>query len=548
MRDSAPGTLPVPAGAILVLILLAIPLFFVGIGSSGLSEPDEPYYAVPALEMLRTGTWEIPVFRGEPWFDKPVLYYWVVMASYGLLGVSDGVTRLGAALAGLGAVLCVFAFVRRKGVEQVPALVCAIVLATSVEVPIVARMALTDMMLTLFITFGMLAAARYLENRSATAILAAGAAFGLAVLTKGPVGILLPGVALLAYLTLARRWRALAGRDLLISGIGFSAIVAPWYGSMALRHRDLLVQGFIGRGNVGRFLEPEHPAFPLYYVVVLAVGLLPWSGLLPAALLDAARPPSWRSEREGKAPGPLFDLCWFGAVLTVFSFSASKLPTYILPAFPAAALLIGRYWTNAFDSHRTRRRRLDAWSIGLCVILAAATTVGLTIVARKPLWSAGALPLVAIGFAFLGGAALAAVSFRRRSLRGWVAWQAGASVVAILLVVGFAYPLLEAYRSTRDLVAGLERDGVAEEVVAAYGIQDYSIDFYLRRTVPRIESASSLREVVAKEPGRVWILRSVELPALRADRSLDTDTVREGPRWSAVRLGPSLDGSDGGTR
>src|SRR5262245_10703454 len=98
---------PHRGAAVGLLIALAVPLFFVNLGRAGLIDPDEPYYAMPALEMLRSGSWLVPIFRGQPWFDKPVFFYWVVLASFKTFGVSEWAARLGSALAGLGGAVAI---------------------------------------------------------------------------------------------------------------------------------------------------------------------------------------------------------------------------------------------------------------------------------------------------------------------------------------------------------------------------------------------------------------------------------------------------------
>src|SRR2546427_6476922 len=101
------------AGSILLLLLLSLPLYLVRLGRTGLSEPDEPYYAIPAQEMMTTGTYDVPLFHGQPWFDKPILFYWIVMTSFLLFGVSEASARIGSVLAAAGGLLAVFALGRR---------------------------------------------------------------------------------------------------------------------------------------------------------------------------------------------------------------------------------------------------------------------------------------------------------------------------------------------------------------------------------------------------------------------------------------------------
>jgi len=159
MVASSSSDRPVIVACVAIVVALAIPMFFIGLGSWALADPDEPYYAVPAAEMLQTGTWQVPVFRGQPWFDKPILFYWLVLANYRILGVSETSARLWSALAGLLGLVAVLAFGRRIGLCGWDALAAPIVLATSLGYALAARAAVTDMTLTLLITAGMLATA-----------------------------------------------------------------------------------------------------------------------------------------------------------------------------------------------------------------------------------------------------------------------------------------------------------------------------------------------------------------------------------------------------
>src|SRR5207245_10782969 len=131
------------------------------LGPVALLGPHEPHYAVPAREMLRTGSWQVPIFHGEPWFDKPILFYWMILGAYRLFGVSELSARIGSALMGVATIVLVYLFGRRGSLGERAAFAAALILATNVEVPLMARTAVTDMTLTATLTLGMLAVARY---------------------------------------------------------------------------------------------------------------------------------------------------------------------------------------------------------------------------------------------------------------------------------------------------------------------------------------------------------------------------------------------------
>ncbi len=534
-----------PPVAVGLLVALAFPLFFVKLGAAGLVDPDEPYYAVPALEMLRSGTWSVPVFRGEPWFDKPIFFYWVVLSAFSAFGVSEWATRIGSALAGLGGAIAV-ATIAPKGWRRGGAhVLAAIVLVTSLEYAILARAAVTDMTLTLFLTLGFLAAAVHLESGSLFASAGAGAAFGLAVLTKGPVGVLVPAIALSAYGLATRRREMLRPKALAALLAGFAATALPWYAYMMATHRDLVVKSFLGDGNLGRFVSPEHHQIPLYYVAILAGGLLPWSAALPAGLMRGVSALRRGDDGPHRSPGPAFALAWFLAVLGVFSLSASKLLTYVLPAFPAAAFLIADYWRETLAPRLAGERvpggaLAVAWTgAGLCWLAAGAILV----LAQRGHYVDAGLALYGLAAVFTVAAFAAVAAVRAGRLANFAAVQAASTVAVVLGFVTFAWPGLEASRSTRTLVTRLTSAGLADQLAGAYRVSDLSLDFYLGHALPRETEPSSLLRRVGSDPGRLWVLRTDDVDDLAAREPLALVRVLSVSRRSIVRLSPATAGS-----
>jgi 4-amino-4-deoxy-L-arabinose transferase-like glycosyltransferase len=529
-----------PRAAVGLLVALAVPLFFVKLGAAGLVDPDEPYYAVPALEMLKSGTWSVPIFRGQPWFDKPVLFYWMILAAYKTFGVSEWAARLGSALAGLGGAIAL-ATLAPRGLRRGGAhILAAVVLATSWEYAFLSRSAVTDMTLTLFLTLGFLAVARHLETGGRLSAVWAGAAFGLATLAKGPVGLIVPAVALAGYGLATRRRDMLSPAPLAAATVGFMATAAPWYAYMVAAHRDLVVDVFLGEENLGRFVNPEHRQFPLFYVAVLAAGLLPWSAALPAGLARAFRAAIDGDDRHGASPGPVFALAWFAAVVGVFSLSASKLATYILPAFPAAAYLIADYWCQALRPRRVGERVLSG-PLAIAVAGAAismATAAAIFLFARSGRFTVAGPVVYGLAAVLVAAAlaALAAVRFRRLAIFATV--QAVSTVGFVLVFVVFGWPGLEASESTKTLVRRLEAGGLAQEIAGAYRVPDVSLDFYLGRALARESDAGGLARRVLRDPGRLWVVRADEIEGLAARAPLTIVRVMTVSRRAVVRLSP----------
>lgn len=525
-----------PHRAALVVAAIALPLYLIKLGAAPLVDPDEPYYAVPALEMLKSGTWAYTVFHGQPWFDKPILFYWAVLAAFKTFGVTEWSARLASALAGAGGAIAMAALAPRSWRARGMHLFAAIVLATSLEYAFLARAAVTDMMLTCFLTIGFLATARFLESGRTVAAAAAGAAFGLATLTKGPVGVLVPAVGLGAYAVLTRRRELVRPVVLAAAGAGFVVAAVPWYAYMVLVHRDLLVKTFLGDENLGRFLHPEHQQFPLFYVAVFAAGLLPWSAALPAGLLRAWR--AFRRHEEqapGGSPGLVFAACWFLSVVVIFSLSASKLFSYVLPAYPAAALLIAAYWTEALG--RSPRATRVAAASSAVAVLAGIAAIVTTRRAKFADLKTEALMLAAV---LVVGAVAVLVAARRGRLVALVSAHAALAVAIVLTSVAVAGPRIEDQNSTKGLVTRLQARGLDGDVAGAFHVPDVSLDFYLGRTLPRERDEEKLKAAVAENPKGLWVVRAEEVGAVAARLGLTVDPVDTASRRWVVRLGPAV--------
>jgi 4-amino-4-deoxy-L-arabinose transferase-like glycosyltransferase len=416
-------------------------------------------------------------------------------------------------------------------------ILAAVILATSIEYALLSRTAVTDMTLTFFLTLGFLAAARHLESGRLGAAIAAGCAFGLATLTKGPVGAIIPCVALAGYGVATRRRGMLALRPLAAAATGFLATAAPWYVYMLLAHRDLVLSEFLGRENLGRFMNPEHRQVPLYYVWVFAAGMMPWSAALPAALDRAVRD-WWQGEdRTGSPPGTVFALGWFTAVVGVFSLSASKLSTYILPAFPPAAFLIADYWRDAFARQRREARTGPLAVACLSAAVSVSVASAMLVLARLGRFQDAGATVAVLAAVVIGAAvaAVAAVRFRRADL--FAAFQA-ASTLAIVLVVVFAWPAIEPSKSTKTLVARLKADGLDGQLAGAYRVQDVSLDFYLGRAVAHEHDPGELLGRVKSDPNRLWVIPSGDSGLIGPGAPFVVTPVMTVSRRSVVRLSP----------
>jgi 4-amino-4-deoxy-L-arabinose transferase-like glycosyltransferase len=451
----------------LVLTALFGVVFLLGLDAPGLFDYDEACYAEVARVMYARGEWLAPTLNGEPFFEKPPLLYWTQILGYRLFGVGPFGARFFNALAGLGLVLAVHAFSRRPLGDRA-AFLAAVVLGTSLEFFALARTAFTDTFLALWLTlclgcFHRAAEAWRASPSSGTGWFLGACAFsGLAMLTKGAVGAVLPGVAILVYLLGQRRVGALfrpvrlAAGLVILAGVGLS-----WYLLLGLTQPGGFgfMKELFWEHHVGRFTAPMqgHSGPFFFYVAVLVGGFLPWSVfLLPALTREGI------ARAEGEARRYLLLMSFFAGITFVFfSIAATKLPNYIAPVLPAAALLVGHAFERRLERPEPAGRlwRASVWiTAGLLGLLALVFLAAPFVLAALPdwlgdkadkrpglaePWALGAAPYLAAA-ALLGAAIGSVMGLVRRRFALVAASLAAGMVCFFLVVVLFLVPRYDA--------------------------------------------------------------------------------------------------------
>jgi 4-amino-4-deoxy-L-arabinose transferase-like glycosyltransferase len=325
-----------------LLGLYAAVVLLGGLGLLPLFGRDESLYGEAAREMLVSGDWVVPRVNGQPFLEKPPLYYWMAGAAFHVLRPSPLATRLPAALLGIVVVLFTACIGARTWGKRA-GLLAGVALLTSFQFAINARMGIMDVPLTLFTMAALVLYVRWLRRGDLDNAFGFGLAVGLAVLLKATAG-LIPVLVVVAHRVLRRgeerrRWLVPA----LLAAAVSVAVAAPWFITMAVKsepfrqtflHENLvrMVRPMQGHGGVGigYFL-----LLPAYLPLILA-SFFPWSVFLPAAL---RRPRPDESEEARRWRG--LALAWMVAVLVPFSLISTKLPGYVTPLFPAMALLVG---------------------------------------------------------------------------------------------------------------------------------------------------------------------------------------------------------------
>jgi 4-amino-4-deoxy-L-arabinose transferase-like glycosyltransferase len=462
-------------------------LFFYGLGQFGLIGADEPRYAQVAREMLERHDWITPVLGGQPWLEKPPLYYWQAMLAYRIFGVSDWVARLPSALDATFLVLAVYFFLRRfrPGFEVDGALITA----SSAGIVGYARAASMDMALAATFTIGMLGWWAWRESGRRIYLAVFYGFMALGTLAKGPVALFLAVVVIILYAATVRDLR-LALKTLWLPGIFlFCAIVLPWYFAVQMRN-PVFFREFILEQNLGRFSQDlYHHTEPFwYYLPVTALALVPWTVFVIAAVVQRVglwwgkRRPAERADCGFEYQFTGFVCCGLIVPVVFFSVSQSKLPGYILPAVPAGALLLAGYLQQHLQQNEAGAAAkglvvLHALLAG-CLIIPAFLIAYLITQHRLP----GGQPMLvalAVAFVLCGGIALTLVSKAGLRMLRFV------TLIPVVLTVGAVLKLgsvaLDQTLSARPLALEIAAIETHPLPLAVYHVRrelEYGLTFY----------------------------------------------------------------------
>ena len=469
-------------------LLLGAALLFWNLGFSTFWNTDEARYAAAALEMAHPFSgapdWIVPHLDTIPRLNKPPLVLWLGAISFHLFGVAESSARLVSAGASVAVMLGIFALGRAMFDERA-ATAGALVWATSLFPVAMSRVFNTDALLcaAMFFVFGGIWLAGENENNeygrfrpySWCAI-----GMGLALLAKGPVGVALPLLLGAIYLSLARRWKMVSMRGVLISFVVAFLIAAPWYFAIEMRapgfnRRFLWVENFARfSGEAGH----HNPTPVWFFVPVALLGLMPWTGFLPIAMMRARE--MWRQRFGNRgARAQLFCWIWALGVIGFFSLSGTKLVSYILPAFPAFALLVGACFSGDVWTRAMQRTSLVVPML-LSPILAVAAFLYLT--------SDRGLPRKeGLSYASAFCAALlvmADVVWRVRHDR-WKIFgaQTLGSCLVVVILLRFAGHFAK-YEDASPMLRALAPHLKPSDTVALHGTFQPSVIFYARRPVP----------------------------------------------------------------
>ena len=493
----------------LLLILLGSATFFAGLGRPAIGDSDEAFYAEAAREMVASGDWITPYYNFETRFQKPILFYWLVAATYTVAGVNEAAARVWPAVAGLGLALLTAA-AGRRWYDEPTARLGGMIVATAFGYFSIGRLSLPDLPLAFFIALATWCALVGLCDRPARRagwLLAAGAAVGLGFLTKGPLAVILP---LLVVAPLW--WRERRGDPLPIGGLAAAAalaalIAAPWFVAMARIHGLAYLEGFFIGDNVERFATARFndPRPVWFYLPIVAGGLLPWTPLAVTAITPAT---AWLRRRQPPGPIAIRLLVWALLPLLFFTASIGKQPRYILPILPPLALLLGRAVQLRLaraGGGRDPLLRGAVVAIGILLValgLLLYRAIPIIVMIDPALVAAGAFAIVVAGTLVLAASVMAPV----RHLPIVVA-AAGA-----LTLLGLQYGLSPAGRDpVQDMASLVLQHRQGGERIATYRVFVRNLVFYTRVPQQDLTSDDEARAALRSPDPTLVIVGADEL-------------------------------------
>ncbi len=486
-----------------VLFVLFLVVWFYALGARTLVPSDEGRYAEMAREMSATGDWITPRLDALKYFEKPPLQTWMNALTFEVFGLGEWQARLWSGLCGLLGIALVFHAGRRVFNPWVGT-TAGIVLASSFWWAGLSHINVLDMGLSGMMTLtlcGMLLAQRddATDSERRNWMWVSWAGMALAFLSKGPIGIVLPGAVLVLYTLISRDWKLWARLHLVSGLILFFVIAAPWFVLVAMKNPEHPYFFFIVQ-NFQRFTSPiaNRPGPIYYFVPMLVAGIVPWIGLLLQSL--------WAGRNED-APTrfrpKLLLLLWAGFIFFFFSISSSKLPHYILPIFPALALLIACHLQQA---------SARSWNIaaGLLALIALA---GFTVVPRLPHFGHEAQeiagytatqPWVIAACGVMLAASLTVFWLTRKkhaelATLATLALAAGGFFGGQLIMLGTES--YGQYRAGYLLVPAIRAELTPQTTIYTIGTYEQSLPFYLRRTMVTVgETNDELDFGLGQEP------------------------------------------------
>lgn len=522
--------------ALLLIAALALVMFLPGLGSFGLIDPSEAYYAESGREMLAKNEWVIPLLNYEPWFEKPALTAWLIASSYRIAGVCEFAARLPSALLGIGLVLATYLFTRRI-TRRRSALFSALALATSPLFLVVGHLSLTDMPFTFCLSFALFSFLGMMVKPSRLCFWCAYISLGLGALAKGPLAFAFAGLIVGIFLILSSssfsdflsRVKALRPLEGLLVTL---AVAAPWYVAVCVATHGAFAQEFFIKQNIGRAAGMVNHNYPVwFYFPFLVGGLAPWSLLLFAAPKVLVRHTHLREKHSRRESLIRYAAIWSIVVLLVLSAVSSKLATYLLPVCPAVAVLAGT-WLDTMI--RLRRGQLLAWTGPVLAL------VGIGAIVLLPFLLHGShsliLPSLFTTVLVTAGLIAYALFLYKKKPGPGLACLIGSTAFGAALMVPLGINAFYDYheRGYRQILETVKQSDAS---VALLGPIQSSTFYYLDRHVPVLEDGRDIDKFVGTTCPPHWLITTKHHMELLKSTHPQLTVLMQKRAWYLLSLG-----------
>lgn len=511
---------------LIIVIIAAVVVSFFGLESVTLFDVDEAVFAEATKEMVESDNWLTPTYNGENRYDKPILFYWAMAVSYELFEINEFAARLPSAISGILLSLAMFLFLRQF-YDDKKAFYASISFILSVYFLVYSHAAVTDMLLTLFITLSLFSFYFSLK-KDRTYIYGFYIFSALAFLTKGLIGIIFPFGIVSVYLVVTEGFKGLKHGFSLGGIVLFLIISLPWYVAQFMVNGQEFIQQFFIKHHFMRYMGviSGHKGPFYYYIPVLILGLFPWIFFLPAGIMNVFK--NFRSPMHYKDVGTfsdnlgLFACIWFVFIFMFFSLSTTKLPNYILPAIPALSILIsgGMFANEGFFVNKKMQRMIAGWKRYSNILIACfAGTAGVAILVSEDYLSKAGFS----DFGLLYGSAVVMLAlailniyalFSKKRLYEYTA----ICIVAFLFLCSIkAIPIANQYlQGTLHKYSLYAKNRLSgDERIVAYKINNPSIVFYSCHKIINVEHKEDLSPLTGNGGEILAIIKTTDINDLK---------------------------------
>jgi 4-amino-4-deoxy-L-arabinose transferase-like glycosyltransferase len=507
------------AGWAIVIYVVA----FWRLGYPSFWDPDEAVYAVVTRRMMQTGDWLAPIYNGTPFFDKPILFYWLQLVSFKIFGANEFAARLVPAVSAVG-VIGVTGWAGRAFFNREVGRLAAVIVAVLPATFLLSAYAILDMTFTMFLFAGVALAASAVVHDKPAREWAGYVCLALAVLTKGPLALALAGVTMLLTLVIAPGLRRAIWSLHFVWGLALVlAMASPWFLYMWWRFGYAFIDGYFLRENILLYASQlfETTRSHAFYLRVAAVGFLPFTPILIGRAIDG-----WRGDRISDIERLFW--AWAIAITAFFSFSRFKLDHYIYPVLPALAVIAANTWSRLRRAESIRPHMGAAISMGaIALTFIGAGVYAYSKIDTLPVELSKAMLIVPAAFVVSG--ALLGISIAMQ--RGRPIAQPLYAVVTLLITYAVALTAgldaLESGKPMRDLGKWVAANAPDDATITAYRLERWKTSwrFYVDRRTEVAENPDEVVGTMAKPGTHYAVMTEDELKLLKPLKGMPPVTI-----------------------